>query len=67
MSSTALTWHIGMKTAFITNISKAIIFLLIEENAYLKKYSTIQQGSPKIQLSATPIIFANWSKMLSSS
>ena len=59
MSSwTALTWHIWIKTAFRPNISNKIflnfyyedfkILRVIGENAYIKKYSTLQQGTRKI-------------------
>ena len=50
--------HIGMKTALRKKLREANVFQLllqrfkifrvIEENAYLKKYSTIQQGTHKI-------------------
>ena len=64
MSSwTALTWHIGIKTAFVTNLSKENIFELllcrfkilrvIDENAYLKKYN---KELIKLSLSATPML-----------
>ena len=55
---TALTWHIWMRIQFKTKISRTNIFGfinedlkcsdIIEENAYLKIYSTIQQGSHKL-------------------
>ena len=51
----ALTWHTGMKTAFDTKnmkskyfgllIIKILYLRVIEENAYLMKYSTYQQGT----------------------
>ena len=57
MSWTALTRHIGKIQHFIPNISKANVFGLllgrskivrvIEENAYLKKDSTLQQENHK--------------------
>ena len=61
MSSwTALTWYTAMKTAFKANVMKSeyygifivkgffLIFRVIEENVYLKKYSPQQQGAHKI-------------------
>ena len=58
LSWTALTWDIGTKTAFQTKLNKANIFGIFslrfknfgvnEENAYLRKYSTLQQGAHKI-------------------
>ena len=50
-SRTALTWHIGMNTKaniFGLLIWKFNILRVIEENAYSKKYSTLQKEINKI-------------------
>ena len=54
-SWTASAWHIGLRQHFRPNKSKANIFRFLifkskrvnEENAYLKKYSTLQKGTLK--------------------
>ena len=57
-SSTALTWCTVIKTEFYTKhikseyfgifIMKMLDFEVIGDNAYLRKYSTLQQGTHKI-------------------
>ena len=78
MSSwTELTWYIGMKTAFQTKymninifglvLRRFKIFRIIEENAYLKKYSTLQQRAHKIGFQCYSNVSMHFRIMLSRS
>ena len=53
-SQTALTWPMGIKY-MIANIFRLLLFrfnilIVVEENAYIKKYSTLQQETQEIGL-----------------